>query len=336
MNYYSLLKHMSDSYLIENSMNIGENYSDIIKYTYQWDEILNNGLRTMNMSVKGYEFYNEMMAAMNDFPPTDIDRICYRGIKEYPGHTYNDIVIGEFISERGFSSFTINKEIADIFRDENGYIIEVTMPAGNNALYFTAQTGTVSEDIMEDEYEIVFQPGLMLEIVDKRIVGGIPMVYCEFMGYADMTDTFNVNIEIDTFFDGLVDDILSDYVPYIIEDTSDHKSLYSKVLLMDDESYDSTSFKCCYIFLRDKIETEFNSTMYRNYIKNRLAVIRVDVNIEKIKETINHMGSVDINYNVDGSVHSRKSNDMKFILQTICRKELLTYGDDNVIYEKVY
>lgn len=127
-----------------------------IKYTYIWDNIINFCLR--NEIITGYvlDVFSSICRAMNSALPMPINTVLYRGLK----NTNNEIKLGD----QGFSSFTLDINVARWFADKNGYILKYVVKDDDfRAIFLSSHYGTSKYD----EEEILIGPGTYYEILEK-------------------------------------------------------------------------------------------------------------------------------------------------------------------------
>lgn len=136
------------------------------EYTHHYDGIINNALRNDKIishdNLERIKIICEMINMANPYPK----KIClYRGVKHKFTKILETMKIGDKIIDKGFSSQTLNFDIAENYvltDDKIGSMMILCYPKGMKFLYIDS----ISE--YQGEEEILTYPNLKLELIDIK------------------------------------------------------------------------------------------------------------------------------------------------------------------------
>lgn len=162
LNYFN-----QDINKIHDWILINKNYqkldiSVIEKYSHMYDEIINYGLRTKNLSGVGYDLTLRLLNIIDKTPPTPKDIILFRGIKDTDKLEFSKMNVGDKFSDAGFMSKTFSYPVAHSFKPYNTYccIFAIIYPKGSKLIY-------LSYSSHPEEKELLSYPGEILDVIAK-------------------------------------------------------------------------------------------------------------------------------------------------------------------------
>lgn len=139
-------------------------YSAVL-YTYRGDSILNYGLRNNYIPEETEIIFDSITKAFENTNPIP-ETILYRGLR---GKNFKKMKVGSIIEDKGFSSFSIEQEIAEKFAGTNGTILLLDLHENTDqikGLFFNNKQFTSEFK----EKEVLIGPGLKYQIIKKELM----------------------------------------------------------------------------------------------------------------------------------------------------------------------
>lgn len=154
---------------VEKNNKLIENNIELKLYTHHFDELINGELRSENSTMTEiiYELTSQIIFTLNKSEPYPKKICLYRGVgKEYTDNVLKKMKIGDKIINKGFSSQTINIDVATEFIDYNdngqpeGSIMMLCYPSKSKFLYLETITQHTNE------FEMLSYPNNEIKLID--------------------------------------------------------------------------------------------------------------------------------------------------------------------------
>jgi hypothetical protein len=207
------------SHLINNNAYIDDylERTAIKPYQVTFYRGINNLLRSdvKSLPKKYYNILNGLVYLIHSSKPVNKSFTLYRGVSI----KINNFNRGDILSDKGFSSFSLIKNIADDFVNNEGTIIKLLVEPGQQFFFLTAleiEIENKSEvEIFKKkfncsglcEYELLSFPGMKLEVIGKNEINKEITVKLSGYEYGDnyksIMDNFSFN-DIDIKFENLL------------------------------------------------------------------------------------------------------------------------------------
>lgn len=144
--------------------------SSIRLYSYQFDRVINNGIRSKRLSESGFLVLTRIINLLSKARPIPTDLFLFRGVTDVPAINVSNLASGNTFTDPGFMSKSINPNIAYRFAGENCCLLTIGYKANGVPMILSEEItegGTLGEVYgtrVKGEYEFLTYPGEILSV----------------------------------------------------------------------------------------------------------------------------------------------------------------------------
>lgn len=198
-----------DAWKKETSTIVQRECEACIDYTGDWYEIINTGLRNKRLSKHAGEKVAQISETFAKVPDIPTGLVIYRGRTSMDMST---IAVGSIITNMGFSSFSLNEQVARSFGNQ---VTVLRIPPGIKGLFLSGDFGTSNigdtQGYEKSEDEVLLDIGLQLEVtkIEHSVEEGsqnpidVYRIHVDLVGFINIDIPSIIDMSIDVNFQEL-------------------------------------------------------------------------------------------------------------------------------------